>query len=512
MTRKDTAMPNTLPPGLSSERFQKVINELTAALGRESVIDDPQALLEYRDPYSYRYSDEFDASAVVTPTTTEQVQAVVKIANAAGIPLWTISQGRNNTYGGPAPRVAGSIIVSLRNMNRVVEINTDLAYAVVEPGVRWFDLYDALRAAGDHLWVSIPDLGWGSVIGNSLDYGVGYSPNGDHAAMLCGLEVVLPDGEILRTGFGAAGDNPAWHVYHHAFGPSIEGLFKQSGMGIVTRAGVWLLPKPERYTSGALIFRGDEALEKAIDALRGLLLEDVITNLPMITRGIEVDAQGHEYIDPTTDRWSARFALYGTAQLNEARLAVISERIKTIPGVELRVKHFDGHDHDTPATHDEKVQIGIPDMDLLNPDFLPFGDHTAHLDLSPTGVATGKDVVRLQRLMADLYAAENRAHVGGIYLNKRHALQFTTTFYDPRDRTQTAAVFAAYGRMIDALAEEGYLPYRTNLQHMDAVSDKFSFGEHAFRRFVERIKDAVDPAGILAPGKQGVWPAKYRSQ
>ena len=78
------------------------------------------------------------------PESVEEVQAVVKIADRRQIPLWTHSTGRNNGYGGPAPRVRGSLVVSLRNMNRVLEINEELGYAVVEPGVRWFDLYEAI--------------------------------------------------------------------------------------------------------------------------------------------------------------------------------------------------------------------------------------------------------------------------------------------------------------------------------------------------------------------------------
>ena len=80
-------------------------------------------------------------------------------------------QGRNNGYGGPAPRVRGSVIVNLRRMNRVLEINEELGYAVVEPGVRWFDLYEAIQAGGHKLMLSIADLGWGSVVGNTLDHG-----------------------------------------------------------------------------------------------------------------------------------------------------------------------------------------------------------------------------------------------------------------------------------------------------------------------------------------------------
>ena len=70
------------------------------------------------------------------------------------------------------------MIVSLRNMNRVLEINEELGYAVVEPGVRWFDLYEAIQAGGHRLMLSIADLGWGSVVGNTLDHGVTYMPYG----------------------------------------------------------------------------------------------------------------------------------------------------------------------------------------------------------------------------------------------------------------------------------------------------------------------------------------------
>jgi 4-cresol dehydrogenase (hydroxylating) len=503
-------VPTVLPDGLSTDDFDRLIGDLIDALGAASVITDDATLREYRDPYSYRESDEFDAAAVVTPTTTEQVQAIVRLANRYGVSLWTISQGRNNTYGGPAPRVRGSIIVSLRNMNTVVEINEELAYAVVEPGVRWFDLHDALEANGGGLWSSIPDLGWGSVVGNSLDYGIGYSPNGDHASQLHGMEVVLANGEVLRTGFGAMPGNENWHTYPHAFGPELEGLFKQSNLGIVTRVGVWLIPRPEMYNACYVRFSGLERLGPVVDALRRLMMDDVITNLPMFTHGLVVDEDGVGTIVPGSDVWSARFALYGTKAMTDARFDVISAAFDRVEGADVVRKEFLGTDTAGPSNHDERVQRGIPDMDLLDPAMLPYGEHTAHLDLSPIGTALGSDAVRLQTLMAELYAKRDRWFVGGILLNKRSALHISTTFYDPRDEAQTADVFAGYGEMVDELAAAGYVPYRTNLQNMDHLADQFSFGDHAQLRFAERLKDALDPNGVLAPGKSGIWPAALR--
>ncbi len=105
------------------------------------------------------------------------------------------------------------MIVSIREMNRVLEVDDELAYAVVEPGVRFFDLYEHLRAGGYRLWPSIPDLGWGSVVGNTLENGRGYTPYGDHPTTQCGLEVVLADGEVLRTGMGGMTELAPWNAF-----------------------------------------------------------------------------------------------------------------------------------------------------------------------------------------------------------------------------------------------------------------------------------------------------------
>ena len=74
---------------------------------------------------------------------------------------------------------------------------------MVEPGVRWFDLYEAIRAGDHRLMLSIADLGWGGVIGNTLDHGATYMPYGLDMGMQCGMEVVLADGTVMRTGMGA---------------------------------------------------------------------------------------------------------------------------------------------------------------------------------------------------------------------------------------------------------------------------------------------------------------------
>lgn len=58
-------------------------------------------------------------------------------------------------------------------------------------------------ACRENVWLDVPDLGGGSIIGNAAERGVGYTPYGDHWMMHCGLEAVLPNGELVRTGMGA---------------------------------------------------------------------------------------------------------------------------------------------------------------------------------------------------------------------------------------------------------------------------------------------------------------------
>lgn len=171
-------------------------------------------------------------------------------------------------YGGRAPRLSGAIIVDLgAKMNKVIDINDEFYYAVVEPGVSYFELHEEVvrRGLREKLWsecpssppllgahladsphaVDCPDLGWGSVLGNMMDRGVGYTAYGDHFSMHCSMELVLPNGEIYRTGMGAMGkDNPTQYLFNYGFGPYADGIFTQSNYGICTRVGIWLQPNP----------------------------------------------------------------------------------------------------------------------------------------------------------------------------------------------------------------------------------------------------------------------------
>lgn len=80
--------------------------------------------------------DHLISSAVIAPHNVADVQALMRLCNEFLIPVWPFSAGRNVGYGGAGPRVRGSIGMDLgRHMNKVIDVNVDGAYAILEPGV-----------------------------------------------------------------------------------------------------------------------------------------------------------------------------------------------------------------------------------------------------------------------------------------------------------------------------------------------------------------------------------------
>lgn len=123
-----------------------------------------------------------------------------------------------------------------------------------------------------------PDLGWGSVVGNTLDRGVGYTPYGDHFMGQTGLEVVLPQGEFMRTGMGAIPGSNTWQLFQYGFGPFLDGMFTQSNLGIVTKMGIALMQRPPASLTYLITFGNETDLEQAVDIMRhdrgGHVLQD----------------------------------------------------------------------------------------------------------------------------------------------------------------------------------------------------------------------------------------------
>jgi 4-cresol dehydrogenase (hydroxylating) len=522
-----TAAPMTpRPAGVSEDQWVAALGEIAAVIGSEHVLVGP-AVEGHVDPFSFAGEGVTRPAAVALPGSAEEVQHIARIATTHRVPLWTVSTGKNYGYGGASPRVDGSVVVDLHRLDRVLEVDDETGYVVVEPGVTFLALAEHLRTTGSKLMPSVPDIGWGSVIGNALERGFGYTAHGDHSAFVCGMEVVLADGTVVRTGMGAKPGSASWAQYKGGYGPSLDGLFLQSNLGIVTKMGVWLQPRPESFVVCMVATPSDDDLAPLIDLLRPLLLDGtlqsnvVIGNAPVVAsmvtpRSTWWDGPGllpEEAIDRITaamhiGRWNARFALYGPTELTAARLAVVRRAVdRALPDAELRVTTYPG-DVDPDTVHPaDRAQLGIPSTDLIQMAAWR-GGTPAHTDFSLVCPPTGRDSVRQMRLIRERVEAHGFDYAGGFTLNARHAIALALISFDRDDAAEVGEVAVLFPELIAAASAAGYAPYRSHVAFMDLIAEQYDANDSSLRRLTETIKDAVDPSGILSPGKQGIWPAR----
>lgn len=505
------------------------LDALRSALGADAVLTGEDAA-EFVDPYEPISWGGQRSAAVVQPASTEEVQSVVRIANAHGVPIWVGSQGRNNGYGGAGTIVPGSIIVNMRKMDSVLEINEELGYVVVEPGVSYNQLYAEVQASGKKVVIDTPDLGWGSLIGNAADHGYGYTKYGDHARAVCGLEVVLPDGEIVRTGMGALPNGEkSWHVYPKGYGPDAEQIFFQSNFGIVTKAGFWVMPTPDIYLNGLVRVESDADLPGVIDAIRPLMLDGTIPNIPscfnaagvLTLMGKRSDFwQGDgpipaEVIQAVREKtgvgaWMLRFALYGReGQVDEA-FEHVQKSFENVPGATVIGQKYDGQNlNEDELDQSARVQGGIPDMSMLSAvQFV--GDNGGHVGFSSVLPLTGADTTAVSSLVKEAAAEHGIDYTATYMIGPRYAVHVFLSFLDRDNDEHTRRVYAMCRDTVQKAAAAGYGEYRAHTATMDVVSEAYSWGDDALNRMNERIKDALDPNGILMPGRSGIWGAKYR--
>ncbi len=479
--------------------------------------------------------EELVCSAVVYPGSTADVQTIVRWANQHGIPVYPISIGRNVGYGGAAPRIPGAVVIDLgKRMDKVLNIDGENASCIVEPGVSYFKLYEEVQARGLPLWIDCPDLGGGSVLGNAIDRGVGYTPYGDHFANHCGMELVLPDASLMRTGLGAmpgkdGADNPCWQSFQAAYGPYVDGIFSQSNYGIVTKMGFWLMPETE-HQSYMITFPREDDFEQIVDIIKPLAQKRILGNIPQLRHVIQelavtgkprsywYDGPGqtprevirqHASQQPCGDvSWCFYGTQYGDRAGIGSQLALIKSEFAKVEGSKF---YFPS---DMPEDHylHSRVQVnsGVPILREL--DWLNWVPNAAHLFFSPILPTRGKDA----RVMLDIVVRLHKKYGFDLFptmcIAGREMHTIVNIVYDRSDSDAKRRATGLMREMIQEAAAEGYGEYRTHLLFADQVAQSYGWNNGALRKFNETIKDAIDPNSILAPGRNGIWGKKYRDQ
>ncbi len=516
----------TLPPRISPQQFDVALQAFAGVVGKDWVMSTDADRDAYADVYAPGSAEQWPASAAVAPASAEEVQAIVRLANQHKTPLWPVARGKNLGYGTAAPRMAGSVVLDLGRMNKVLELDPKLAYCVVEPGVGFFDLYEHIQREKAPLWLSVPGNAWGSVIGNALEHGIGYTPYGLHARNLCGIEAVLPDGDIVRTGMGAMKGNASWHLFPMGYGPTWDLAFTQSNFGVVTRAGIWLQPAPE--ASLELVFDIPEAedIRWVVDTITPMKISGLIEQnvfIPSWLGKMVLLGQRKDFWDKPSaipdwrvqellkehklGYWQVALRLYGEESVIKAKAEIIKAAMKKNLDVPPQENWW--RTGDPISAFD--ITMGIPSaVPLQLSDWI--GGRGAHMGFSPVVPATGAHVLDQMKRSRRIIDSFDVDFYASFTINGRFANNVNLLIFDRDQPQQIATMKKLFNALIDESAKAGYAEYRTHLGWMDRVMDTFDFNDHALRRFNEKVKDALDPNGIIAPGKQGVWPAAFRDQ
>ncbi len=517
------------------------------ALGPDAVRDDADALAAARSNVS---ALDRRIPCILRPRSVDDVQALVRIARTHRAPVHPFSRGCNWGMGSRLPPRDGAALVDLSALDRIREVNAAGRFAVVEAGVTQGQLHGRLTGDGLPLIFNVTGSSTGtSLIGNALDRGVGYFDS--RATLLSGLEVVLGTGEMIRTGFGHFEGARTTHIYRHGIGPWLDGLFSQGNFGIVTAAGVELLPKPEHETAVIARIDREDALPALIDAFAALRRRSVIggvahignrarswmTLAPLLmeqlvalgqcstfdARAAAEDVLKAEGFGP----WSAVAGISGPPRVQAFARAEIRRTLRGIarvvflgPGLRRTAERILTALRGIPAcarklallravTPVQELALGIPTDDTLpavrwavdggtpsreDPD----RSNAGLLYCLPIYPADGAFVREALDAVVAVFTRHGfEAAITVNLLDDRSMEGVISLAFRRDDPSRAAAAQACIREAEEDMIRRGCPPYRVGLGSMDLVVRP----DDPFWQTVRSLKSALDPDAIISPGR-----------
>ena len=525
--------------------FDQALQQWRAVLGNQFV-ETAQDSLDRAATATF--ATQQTVSAILHPANREQIQECLAIANRWGTPVYPISTGKNWGYGSRVPPASGSAILHLGRLNKILDFSEDLGYVTVEPGVTQSQLFAFLQNARSRFWMdatgSSPET---SLIGNCMERGFGHTPMGDRFAQVCGLEVILPSGEIVQSGAAGFAGALTASVSRWGVGPSVDGLFSQSNLGIVTRMTVWLMPRPDCFE--AFFFRAetDGSLPALITALRELRLKDILRSSIHIGNDYKVLAGLQQYpwqetggstpLQPAKiaefrkrlgfGSWSASGGLYGTrAQVAESKrllreaLKHISGTLKFLSPEKLRFAKRWAKPFQMVSGWDLRrtVELVEPVMGLMQgvPTEQPMAsaywrkrtpppkhgadpdrDRCGLLWYAPVSPANGNQVAALTQIATDtLLRFGFEPQISLTLLTPRTVSCIISIAYDRDVSGQDEQAHRCHEEVARLCSGQGYYPYRLSIAGAGNLEEDAG---HA--HLLQQIRKTLDPNGILAPGR-----------
>jgi 4-cresol dehydrogenase (hydroxylating) len=523
--------------------MELALKKLRLLMGEKAIITDPQAL---QTAAQATFGTSQKIQMIWRPAAREQVQWCVKVAHQHKIPLYPVSGGKNWGFGSSVPVQDQCVLLDLSRVNQITAYDEKLAYVTVEPGVTFRQIYQFLKGEKSALMLSIPGTSPdASVIGNALERGHGLGPYADRFAYVCGLEVVLPNGEIIHTGFGRFPHARTTPLARWGVGPMLDGLFSQSNLGIITQMTVWLSPIP-KYLQLCYMGLNDSARFPAlVDALQQLKLEGVIAQTPILWNDLKQLAIVQQYPWaktaetplplPILDNLKKLHEVYtwqgwigmgaASAQIGEAERLLLGERlaewtdllffldeneaytVKGNPG--KKVRQYQGVIKQGPF-------VGEPVANTMGSIYwrkTKSRPAQMHLDRDGCGLIslalaipfTGADAEKATSLISrTVQAACFEPHISLIGITEREIDLAIFIVYDREVAGEDDRAMACYHTLQTHLDQAGYVLNRLGIQAMDSLPP----AQDDYIKTIQRLKQAFDPHDILAPGRydfRGQW-------
>ncbi|HTD04486.1 FAD-binding oxidoreductase [Undibacterium sp.] len=528
-------------------KSEAALSDWAHLLGAQQVLDAPAAHLAYGADTNGISRRLLGALQILDG---ELLPEAMRIANRHGVPVYPISTGKNWGYGTSLPASDDCMILDLSKLAQILHFDAELGVVTLEPGVTQGMLAEFLDK-GNHPFL-VPVTGAGptcSLVGNALERGYGITPYTDHFAAVTDLEAVLPDGSLYRTALREAGGEDLARLFKGGIGPASTGLFTQSGFGVVTRMSIALARRPECIKACLFSLKDDSLLETAVERIRGIL-----SRLPGIVGGINLMNQHrvlamsapfpHDRLDADgmipaavirelggqyqIFPWTGFGTLYGSKRVVAAaqkeiraalsgvasRLMFISpERAQTLATVAGYLPGAGGQRlASTVATLAKSLQLvaGRPNETALplaywrNP-HPPAGTwrnpatdgcglvwYAPLVPMRPAGI---RDYVEMVKKVTRQHGIEPL-----ITLTSISDRVFDSTVPIIFEKDRPAAQEAAdncYRDLLETGRRMGCFPYRVGIHSMEHLA---SLQQHA-RAFHGRLKNHLDPANILAPGR-----------
>ena len=222
----------------TEENKSRIANTIEMIVGKENMLSDYESVYAYSTDSTNLANTEKLADIVVFPVNTYQVSTIMKFANENNIPVTPRAAG-TSVCGACLPK-CGGIVLSLAKMNKIIEINKDNLICIAEPGVVIEDLKNEVEKY-DLFYPPDPSNLKVSMLGGSI----GLSSGGPHTFKygstkdyIIDLEVVLADGTVMHTGSSCSKDVTGYNMTQLFVG-------SEGTLGIITRATIRLIPKPE---------------------------------------------------------------------------------------------------------------------------------------------------------------------------------------------------------------------------------------------------------------------------